>query len=53
MLQSRQNFVEEAVGKAGGETEMERDAVVSGDELGLWDAEMQPTDEDCPLGAGS
>lgn len=42
MSRSRQDFAEEAVGRAGAEAEMERDAVVSGAELGLWDAEDYP-----------
>ena len=40
------------VGKAGAEPEMERDVVLDA-ELGLWDAEIRPTAEDCPPGTGS
>jgi hypothetical protein len=53
MSSSRLDFVKEVVGKAGAETRLERDAVLSGAELGLWDAEMRPTDEDCPPRVGS
>jgi hypothetical protein len=53
MSKSRQDFVKGVVGEAGAETEMERNAVVSGAELGLWDAEIRPTAEDCPPSAGS
>ena len=53
MSRIRQDFVKEVVGKAGAETELGRDAVLSGAELGLWDAEMRPTGEDCPPDVGS
>jgi hypothetical protein len=32
---------------------MERDAVLSGTELGLWDAEIRSMDRDCPPNTGS
>jgi hypothetical protein len=53
MSKSRQDIVKGVVGKAEAETEMERDAVVSGAELGLWYAEMQPTVDAGPPSAGS
>ena len=45
--------MEEVVGRAGVEIEMERDAVRLGAELGLRDSETRLTDEDCPPSAGS
>jgi hypothetical protein len=53
MSKSRQDFVKGVVCKAEAVTEMERDSVVSGAELGLWDAEMRPTAEARPPSAGS
>jgi hypothetical protein len=53
MSKSRQDFVKGVVGRAEAETEMERDVVASGAELGLWDAEIRPTTEAGPPSAGS